>query len=153
MKLPSNDPGAKAFTIWRRKLLFILRDDKPDISHPNVWSLPGGAIEPGETHEQAFLREFEEELGLRPRAWRYLGRHDQPGFPLVHRYLVRLDETEAAALRLGNEGQRFEFFTPDQIAGLKTSPRLQRYLGSIAPHLKAIVEDGAEPDPAKLGLS
>jgi len=47
------------------KALFQLRDNKKNIPHPNKWSLFGGGIEPGETPEEAILREVYEELNLR----------------------------------------------------------------------------------------
>ena len=43
---------------------------------PGAWCFVGGAIEPGETQEQAVVREFREEVGgeVRPlaRVWEYL---------------------------------------------------------------------------------
>lgn len=43
-------------------------------SHAGQVSLPGGALEPGETLESAALREAQEEVGLDPGGVRVLGR-------------------------------------------------------------------------------
>ena len=43
-------------------------------SHAGQVSLPGGAVEPGESIEQAALREAHEEIGLAPDGVRVLGR-------------------------------------------------------------------------------
>ncbi len=46
------------------KFLFVLRDDKPNISHPNMWSLIGGGIEKGESPIKAVKREIKEEINI-----------------------------------------------------------------------------------------
>jgi ADP-ribose pyrophosphatase YjhB (NUDIX family) len=48
-------------------LLLQLRDDKAPY-YPNVWGLPGGAVEPGESPIEAAVRELWEEAALRPSA-------------------------------------------------------------------------------------
>lgn len=44
---------------------------------PAYHDLPGGGVDPGETDEQAVLREFGEETGLRVRVTALLGRASQ----------------------------------------------------------------------------
>jgi 8-oxo-dGTP pyrophosphatase MutT (NUDIX family) len=55
-----------------RLLLTVRSSNLP--SHAGQVSLPGGAVEPGETIEEAALREAHEETGVSPAAVRVLGR-------------------------------------------------------------------------------
>ncbi len=58
------------------RLLLIKRGHEPGAG---LWSLPGGRIEPGETHQQAVTREVLEETGLRVECRRLLGTAELPG--------------------------------------------------------------------------
>ena len=46
------------------RLLLHHRDDKPGIQHPGCWAGFGGAVEEGESVEEALRREVLEETGL-----------------------------------------------------------------------------------------
>jgi ADP-ribose pyrophosphatase YjhB (NUDIX family) len=58
------------------RLLLIKRAHEPGAG---LWSLPGGRIEPGETDEQAVVREIAEETGLAVRCGTLLGTARLPG--------------------------------------------------------------------------
>jgi mutator protein MutT len=57
------------------RLLLIKRGHEPEAGR---WSLPGGRIEPGESDEQALVREVREETGLTVAAGRLIGSVDRP---------------------------------------------------------------------------
>lgn len=46
------------------QVLLLLRDNKIDIPFPNMWDIPGGRIEEGESPENTVRREMNEEMGL-----------------------------------------------------------------------------------------
>ena len=58
------------------RLLLIKRGHDPEAGR---WSLPGGRIEPGETDEQALVREMREETGLTVLPGPLRGAVERPG--------------------------------------------------------------------------
>ncbi len=46
------------------EVLLLLRDNKIDIPFPNMWDIPGGKVEEGESPEQALRREMMEEMSI-----------------------------------------------------------------------------------------
>lgn len=47
------------------EVLLLLRDNKIDIPYPNMWDIPGGKVEEGESPEQALRREMMEEMSIK----------------------------------------------------------------------------------------
>ena len=47
-----------------QQVLLFLRDNIPDIPYPNMWDVPGGHVEAGESPQQCIIREMKEEMDL-----------------------------------------------------------------------------------------
>lgn len=66
------------------RLLAARRSAPPALA--GGWELPGGKVDPGESDEDALLRECQEELGVDVR----LGERVGGDWPLGHGYLIRV---------------------------------------------------------------
>jgi 8-oxo-dGTP diphosphatase len=97
------------------EMLLQLRDDRPGLPGAGCWSTVGGAVEAGETPEQAASRESEEEIGRRPESLIQIGMRDGPRFRshlFAAQALWTLDE-----LVVG-EGQGVDWLRPEAVSGL-----------------------------------
>ncbi len=74
--MPSSIPCVGAIITDRAgRLLLIKRGHEPETGR---WSLPGGRVEPGETDQQAVVREVREETGLEVSCGALVGAVQRP---------------------------------------------------------------------------
>jgi 8-oxo-dGTP diphosphatase len=110
------------------RLLLIKRGHEPGAG---LWSLPGGRIEPGETHEQAVTREVLEETGLRVECCRLLGTAELPGpdGAVIHvsDYLAAVTGGELAA---GDDAADARWVTADDLERVPLTKGLAEYLSA-----------------------
>ena len=117
-----------------RKILLQRRRDN------NLWSLPGGAMELGESIAQTVVREVQEESGLQVEIVRLVGIYTDP------RHVIAYSNGEVrqqfsicfacrvigGELRRSDESTEIGFFTPEELKDLSIQPsirlRLQHYL-------------------------
>ena len=145
-------PGAKAFIVYNKKLLLILRDNNPNISFPNTWNLPGGGIEEGESGIEAIKRELQEEISVIPKNIIELGQQTFEDDSVVFRYLVKLSLDEHQNLKLGDEGQKMDFFSVDEAFNLDLAGYSKEYFIKYKNQIKELIEGDKIPKPALLGL-
>ena len=104
------------------RLLLIKRGHEPAAG---LWSLPGGRIEPGETDQQAVLREIREECGLLVSCGALLGAVERPGLGGavldIRDYLATVT---GGALRAGDDAADARWVTPARFARLDAAGQL-----------------------------
>lgn len=120
---------------WGRLLLQLRDADLPPERYPDMWSIPGGILEPGEAPDAGALREFEEETGQLLETLK-LYRVYRRGADLLtsltdvfHIYYVDADIDET--LVEVNEGQAFRYFAPADLGALAMPPHTRHILGEF----------------------
>ncbi|HEX2415490.1 MAG TPA: NUDIX hydrolase [Thermoleophilaceae bacterium] len=89
------------------------------------WSLPKGKLDPGESFEEAALREVEEETGVRARLVRELPSvkyNDNKGRPKLVRYWL-MEVAEEPGFVANDEVDELRWVEPEEALGLLTYSR------------------------------
>ena len=127
--------GAKAIVVSSSKILLFHRDNNPGIRYPDHWHIIGGAIEDGETPEQAVLRELNEEATYVPNKYLFLKQDIGSQGEKVYMFLFPIDDSEEKLFKHGQvvkEGQGIGFFTIKEALKLKLTPRTRELLDKLA---------------------
>lgn len=120
---------------WGRLLLQLRDADLPPERYPDMWSIPGGIMEPGEAPDAAAFREFEEETSHLLESLKlyrvYRKDADIPSSltDVYHVYYVDAD-IEEAHIQV-NEGQAFCYFAPSELESLAMPPVARTVLGDF----------------------
>ncbi len=126
--------GVSGALVVNNKVL-IIRRYKGDTYLAGFYELPGGKMDPGETKEQALVREFAEETGLSVEVGKFYGKHIfYPGpntKAIDYEYRVYLAPNEDIKnIRLSSEHDHYKLvelsevdkvepITPEKVASLK----------------------------------
>lgn len=86
-------------------------------AYPDLWSFPGGHVEPGETLEEALVRETSEEIGIVPLTYFALGTITDPDAPATY-HMFGVTSWEGEPAILDDEHTELTWVDPAKAAGL-----------------------------------
>lgn len=112
------------------RLLFQLRDNKPEIFYPDRWGLFGGTVDEGETPAQAIKREVAEELSWTPPEPKYLLTWEEPDRACTS-YIFGVPLTVPTSELTLTEGQAFGLFTFEELTQLLLVPKISQMLPQV----------------------
>lgn len=141
--------GVVAHLFWETRILLVLRDKRPGILYPNAWDSITESSEEGETHEETMRRGLREEICMIPADLTMIGvTKAGHGF-----FVGFLTDRERRCIRLGNEGQAFNFFTLDRVKDLNLGGALKYHLEAYPEAFRKMSSSGTPPDAEELRLS
>jgi TDG/mug DNA glycosylase family protein len=158
---PIPRPGVRAVMLDGADRILLFRYPTP--GDPGVWVGPGGAVEPGETDEEALRREIDEETHVRDveiGPWIWTRRHvwawrgkvydTRERFALVRVDATRVQPDSSDSLFFGGPDTGFEhrWWTLEELHATRDrlSPR------RLATVLSRLLEQGPPPDQIDVGV-
>ncbi len=118
------------------RVLLILRGHEPGLG---LWSIPGGRIEPGESDQEAVVREILEETGLEVTCGRLLGTVDRPGL-VIRDYQAFVT---GGTLLAGDDAAAARWATPAEAEAMDAAGELTSQLLSTLRSWSVLRPDGA----------
>ena len=136
---------AAVITDARGRILLARRTDERDLA--GLWEFPGGKCEPGETPEQALVRELQEELGITVRVGAALinvpQRYPDKRLRLDVRHVTSWQGTPR-----GVEGQALAWVAPEKLVRYRMPPADQPVVAALLQPDRYLVTPEPQADDA-----
>lgn len=113
--------------IQKNNKYLLLKRASHSKSYPDLWDFPGGKHDPGETTEQAVIRETKEETsyGIKPgKEIQKQEYHDEKHDLLFHYFIP---EIISGDLKLSSEHSDFKWVSEEEMKNLDLSPSVRLF--------------------------
>lgn len=139
--------GVVAHLFHGQQVFLVLRDDIEGIADPDSWDSVTETVEEGEGLKASMRRGLVEEIGVVPAFLIMLGvTRAGHGF-----FFGTFTDAEKDVIVLGNEGQKFGFFTLEEAKRLGLGGAIKHHLDTYPNAFKKMSE-GITPLPEELRL-
>lgn len=135
-RYPSQPLIGVAVMVWHKQRVLLVQRSKEPLA--GQWSVPGGAIELGETVEAAARREIREECSVEISQPRFITavdviHRDQAELVQYHYVLLEMQaEWLSGEPQAGDDALAIDWFGVDDLAGLDIHPETRRLVKTVA---------------------
>ncbi len=108
--------AADAIAVKGEKIVLIKRSKDPD---KGKWALPGGMLDWDESVEEAVVREFEEETGLKGKLGQFVGIYSNPKRDVYQRVAIAYEvRIVGGRLQAGDDATDAKWFPLEELPEL-----------------------------------
>ena len=124
--------SAKVVIVDADGRVLLLKRSRASKNNAGTWEFPGGKTDPGETFDQALLREVNEETGLRISLERVVGAGecDLPERKIAYLFLEARHVN--GAVRLSEEHDAFVRVKPAELPQQNLAPQFKEFAADYA---------------------
>lgn len=124
--------SVKALVRDSRGRCLVIRRSAASKHNPGGWDLPGGKIDPGETVDDALVREVAEETGLAIDIIRVAGAAESEAPNRKIAYLIFETRADEAKVRLSSEHDGYEWVPPSRLESYDLCRQFGAFISEFA---------------------